>query len=121
MRLERYLAVAAAAAAAAFMVTISSGAALADGCPPDQIYDEGQGACISAEVTEGPSVGTDYDGAICNPTTFFDAPEDSCASDVITNDPKAPVPMEGEDPTQLSVPTVSKSPGCAAQQSGGCE
>ena len=115
------LAVAAVVAAGTSFLTTVSGTSLAEGCAPDQIFDETQAACISAVVGNGPVVGSDYGGTICVPTKFYDAPEQGCALDVVTNDPKAPVQIEGVDSTNLPVPTVAESPGCAADPAGGCK
>jgi hypothetical protein len=85
-------------------------------CPPDQIFDASQQACTSAVVGDAPPApvadpGT-YDGTRCAPTTYYDTLQTGCASDIVTNDPQAPLDLEGEDPTQLTVPTVSNMPGC---------
>ena len=124
MRRGMYPALASLAVAAAAVLGPGPGPSVADDagtysgtdCPPDQIFDASQQACVSAMVGNGPPPTADagnYNGTRCAPTTFYDANASGCASDVITNDPQATVPVEGEDPTQLTVPTVSNIPGCS--------
>ena len=45
----------------------------------------------------------------CGPTDFYSATNASCWPDTVTNDPNAPVILEGEDPTPLAIPTLPAS------------
>lgn len=113
------------AAAAAVVLGPGQGASVADDagtysgtdCQPDQIFDATQQSCVSAVAGDGaPATPQDvgnYNGSRCAPTTDYDATALGCVSDVVTNNPQTSVDLEGEDPTQFTVPTVSNIPGCA--------
>ncbi len=63
-----------------------------------------------APAPQGDSVGTSDPGRQCAETQAYSVPDGRCMPDVVTNDPKAPVKLEGEDPTTFTVPTASAAP-----------
>lgn len=87
-------------------------------CTVDEFFDASSQDCASDVVTNDPQApidpnksGTSDPGKDCGADDLFDVLAAQCIPEVVTNDPDAVVNLEGEDPTNPAIPTLSAPPG----------
>ena len=93
-------------------------------CKANQHFNATSGECVAETVTNAVDSFVDHlvtlsdPGANCGANKFYSVTHAACWPDTIFNDPKAPIMVEGQDPSTVAPPTMSGMP-CEGDQEKG--